>query len=199
MVANDTASPQSPTRGDFAAPATLYLARILFALAWAASLAAAGPGLSTTIAVLVVLYPAVDAAAVITDAVLTSRREALTRAARSGLAFNVAVSVTAAIALGLAAASSLPAILRVWGIWATVAGLGQLVVALARRRSHQGQWPLIISGGLSCIVGFTFIAKAAASQPSLSSIPGYAVLGAVFFTVALLRLWWSRRTVATTA
>jgi uncharacterized membrane protein HdeD (DUF308 family) len=173
--------------------ALLYLARLVFALAWAAAFTAAGPGLTVLGAVLAVGYPAVDAIAVVTDAAVTARRQALTPAARAGLIFNVLVSVAAAVALGVASTSGVPAVLRVWGVWAVVAGFGQLVVALSRRRSHSGQWPLIAAGGLSCVVGCTFLAKAAAEHPSLSSIPGYAVVGALFFTVALVRLRWSTR------
>ncbi|MEV4116382.1 hypothetical protein [Nonomuraea sp. NPDC049695] len=35
--------------------------------------------------------------------------------------------------------------LRVWGAWAVVAGLVQLIVGVTRRKMG-GQWPMIISG-----------------------------------------------------
>ena len=137
-----------------------------------------------------------DVAAVLVDAVLTGRgrRSGLSRGARLGLVVNLAVSAAAAVALAFAAADGVPAVLRVWGTWAVVAGLAQLVVAVARRRAHRGQWSLVLSGGLSCVAGTTIALSAGAPNPGLANIAGYAVAGAVFFAVAVVRLRRSRRT-----
>jgi uncharacterized membrane protein HdeD (DUF308 family) len=77
--------------------------------------------------------------------------------------------------------------LRVWGAWAILAGAIQLIVGLRRRRLG-GQWPMIISGGLSTVVGASFIAMAGQDDPSLSNLAGYAVLGGVFFLISAIRL-----------
>ncbi len=53
-----------------------------------------------------------------------------------------------AVGVAVAGASGIPAVLRVWGAWAIAAGLVQLVVGVTRR-AMGGQWPMIISGGLS--------------------------------------------------
>jgi uncharacterized membrane protein HdeD (DUF308 family) len=78
-------------------------------------------------------------------------------------------------------------VLRVWGAWAIVAGLVQLIVAVPRR-SMGGQWPMILSGGISVLAGGSFIASAGAEQPALTSAIGYAVPGAIFFLLSALRL-----------
>jgi hypothetical protein len=79
-------------------------------------------------ATLLVVYPLFDAAAAVVDA----RASRATRP--SVLLFvNIAISVLAAVALAFADASGIPAVLRVWGVWAIVAGLIQLGVAVARR------------------------------------------------------------------
>jgi uncharacterized membrane protein HdeD (DUF308 family) len=75
----------------------------------------------------------------------------------------------------------------VWGAWAVLAGVVQLVVALRRRRLG-GQWAMILSGGISTVAGASFIAMASGDDPSLTSLAGYAVLGGVFFLISAIRL-----------
>jgi uncharacterized membrane protein HdeD (DUF308 family) len=87
----------------------------------------------------------------------------------------------------LAVGSGLPDVLRVWGAWAVVAGLVQLLVAV-RRRALGGQAAMIASGGLSVLAGVAFVLQAAGPDPSLRALAGYALLGGVFFGVSALRL-----------
>lgn len=103
------------------------------------------------------------------------------------LHLDVAVSSLAAIGLAVATPSGIPAVLRVWGAWAVVAGAVQLTVALTRRRMG-GQWPMIFSGGLSVLAGASFIAGASAADPTLTGAVGYAILGAIFFLLSAIRL-----------
>jgi uncharacterized membrane protein HdeD (DUF308 family) len=98
-----------------------------------------------------------------------------------------AISLLAGAGIALAASSGIPGILRVWGIWASVSGLIQLVVALVRR-TLGGQWPMIISGAISMVAGATFIVQAAQPNASLTTLAGHAVLGGVFFLVSAIRL-----------
>ena len=99
----------------------------------------------------------------------------------------MAISLLAAIGIGVAAASGVPAVLRVWGAWAIVAGLIQLIVGVTRRKMG-GQWPMILSGGISVLAGANFVIGASAANPSLSNVAGYAVLGGIFFLVSAIRL-----------
>jgi uncharacterized membrane protein HdeD (DUF308 family) len=156
----------------------LYLARFGFAVVWAGLLLLVGTPFGLAAAVLVVLYPLVDAAAAVVDLRGSRSRE---------LVANAVVSLVVAVGLGFAATSGVPAVLRVWGAWAIVAGALQLVVAL-RRRGLGGQWPMILSGGLSVLVGVGFVLSAAAPDATLTNIAGYAALGGVFFLVSALRM-----------
>jgi uncharacterized membrane protein HdeD (DUF308 family) len=104
-----------------------------------------------------------------------------------GLYVNMAISLLAAIGIAVASASGVPGVLRVWGAWAIVAGLVQLIVAIGRRKMG-GQWPMILSGGISVLAGANFVIGASAANPSLSTVAGYAVLGGVFFLVSAIRL-----------
>ena len=160
----------------------LYFVRFAFAIAWALVMFTTAKHLGPLAATLLVLYPLFDAAAAVVDA----------RASRATgtpvlLWVNVVVSVLAAAGLAVDDASGIPAVLRVWGAWAIVAGLVQLLVAVPRRRMG-GQWPMILSGGISVLAGASFIAGAAADDPALTNAIGYAIPGAIFFLVAAVRL-----------
>ena len=156
----------------------LYFVRFVFAAAWAATFAALGSSLDAASITLLILYPAFDVASAIIDA-RSSRDPALY--------VNVAVSTAAAIGLAVAAADDIPAVLRTWGVWAIVAGLVQLVVALKRKRELGGQVAMILSGGISVIAGAGFL-RQASDATSMKLCAGYAALGGVFFLIAAVRL-----------
>ena len=156
----------------------LYLVRFGFALIWAVLLFATGSDLGPLSVPLLILYPLFDVAAAVVDA----------RSSRApGLYVNIAVSTLAAIGIAVAATSGIPAVLRVWGAWAIAAGLVQLILGIARRRLG-GQWPMILSGGISTLAGTSFVLQAAGDNASLRSLAGYALLGGIFFLVSALRL-----------
>jgi uncharacterized membrane protein HdeD (DUF308 family) len=160
----------------------LYLVRFGFAIVWAALMIVIGRQFGPIAAVLVVLYPLFDVAAAVVDT-----RASGSTSSRWGPHLNIAISLIAAIGLGIAAASGVPAVLRVWGAWAILAGSIQLAVGISRR-SLGGQWPMMLSGGISVVAGTGFILMAGAPSASLINVAGYAALGGVFFLVSALRL-----------
>jgi uncharacterized membrane protein HdeD (DUF308 family) len=141
-----------------------------------------GSSVGPVSATLIVLYPLFDVAAAIVDA-RSSGASGSTRL----LYVNIAISTLAAIGMAVGLASGIPAVLRVWGVWAIVAGIVQLVVALTRR-TMGGQWAMILSGGISVLAGTSFYLQAAAEGQTLSQVAGYAVLGGIFFLVSAIRL-----------
>ncbi|MER5794047.1 hypothetical protein [Streptomyces sp. NPDC001980] len=167
-----------------AAPALrrLYVIRFVFAAAWAALLLLSGSELTAEAKLLLFLYPAFDVAAAVVDA-----RSARAAGPVKGLYANMAASVLAAIGVAVASTSGVADVLRVWGAWAVVSGLVQLLVGVARR-SMGGQWAMILSGGISVLAGATFIRSAAQDNPSLATLAGYATLGGIFFLVSAIRL-----------
>ena len=183
-------STPAPTSSVASSLRQLYFIRFGFAIAWAAVVFIVGSSLSPLTATLLVLYPLVDAAAAVVDF-------RSSRAAGSPVALlyaNMALSFAAAVGLAIAATAGAPMVLRVWGAWALTAGLVQLILGV-RRRALGGQWVLIVSGGLSVLVGFAFIAMAGGSSASLSSLGGYAALGGIFFLISALRLRRATRSV----
>jgi uncharacterized membrane protein HdeD (DUF308 family) len=156
----------------------LYFIRFVFAAAWAGTFAAIGSKIDAGSVTLLILYPAFDVAAAIFDARSTRDR---------ALYVNIAISAAAAIGLAAAAAGDIPDVLRAWGAWAIVAGLVQLFVALQRRRMLGGQWAMILSGGLSVVVGAGFFGSAGGAT-SMKQVAGYAALGGLFFLISAVRL-----------
>jgi uncharacterized membrane protein HdeD (DUF308 family) len=173
-----TATVETRTSGTAPALRRLYFARFGFAVVWAGVLALTASELNVAAGVLLVLYPLVDVAAAVVDSRASGAR---------ALVLNIVISSLAALGLALAATSGIPAALRVWGAWAVLAGIVQLIVALRRRRLG-GQWAMILSGGISVLAGASFIAMASRDDASLTSLAGYAVLGGVFFAISAIRL-----------
>ncbi|WP_405583388.1 hypothetical protein [Streptomyces sp. NBC_01190] len=166
----------------------LYLIRFVFAAAWAVLLLVAGSDLTAGTKVLLFLYPAFDVAAAVVDA-----RSARAGGPVKGLYANMAISTLAAVGVAVASASGTADVLRIWGAWAVVSGLVQLLVGVARRPMG-GQWAMIASGGISVLAGASFIHSASQADPSLNALAGYAALGGVFFLVSAIRLHRSTRT-----
>ncbi|MET7438429.1 hypothetical protein ACWERY_37180 [Streptomyces sp. NPDC004082] len=180
------ASVASPERtGTGTALSRLYLIRFVFAAAWAALLLLLGSDLSTGAKLLLFLYPAFDVVAAVVD-----RRSAHAAGPVKALYANMAVSAIAAVGIAIATTSGIAGVLRVWGAWAIVSGLVQLLVGVARR-SMGGQWPMILSGGISVLAGASFFRSATQEDPSLTALAGYAVLGGIFFLVSAIRLFRS--------
>jgi uncharacterized membrane protein HdeD (DUF308 family) len=172
-----------------AAPALrrLYVIRFFFAAAWAALLLVSGSDLTTGARVLLFLYPAFDVVAAVVDA-----RSARADGPVKGLYVNIAVSSLTAVGVAVASASGVADVLRVWGAWAVVSGLVQLLVGVTRR-TMGGQWAMIVSGGISVLAGATFFLSASQDDPSLTNLAGYAFLGGIFFLVSAFRLARSPR------
>lgn len=160
----------------------LYAARFVFALAWAALLAASSSGLTALSVTLLVVYPLFDLGAAAYDV-----RSSGDSSPRRALRVNMALSLLAAVGLAVAVASGVPDVLRVWGAWAVTAGAVQLVVAVRRYRLG-GQWPMILSGGISALAGASFIVLASGDDPSLAGLAGYATVGGIFFAASAIRL-----------
>jgi uncharacterized membrane protein HdeD (DUF308 family) len=172
----------SSRTGNAFALRNLYVVRFAFAIVWAGAMFVLGSSIGPVSATLIVLYPLFDVAAAVFDA-----RSSRASGSARGLYVNIAISSLAAIGLVVAVNSGIPAVLQVWGVWAVVAGIVQLVVAVTRR-SLGGQWAMIASGGISVLAGTAFYLMASADGQTLSSIAGYATLGGIFFLVSALRL-----------
>ncbi|WP_205825947.1 DUF308 domain-containing protein [Microbispora catharanthi] len=86
-------------------------------------------------------------------------------------------------------------VLHVFGAWAVVSGAAQVLVGLRRRGPELGkQWPMLIAGGLSFLVGIFYNVQALRGDASLDVLSVYATGGGVFFIIqAGLLAWRARR------
>jgi len=179
-------------------PATvaLYLSRAVLAVLWAGLFAgslssvgtlSAASDLPGSTVLLLVGYPVIDIVASLVDARVQHAAQ------RSGAAriqwVNAAISAVAAVAVAFAAIDGPAAVLRVFGAWALLSGLIQFVLGIIRlRQGTGGQWPMILSGAFSCVIGLMFAATAARTDLSLGGLNGYPVGGAIFYVLSALRL-----------
>ena len=168
----------------------LFVTRGVIAIAWAAVFAAASDSLTVGAGVLLVLYPLIDVVASLIDA-RTQRGSA-----RRVLLAGAATSAVAAIALGIAATGSAANVFAVFGVWAGLSGAAQLVVGLRRRAQLGKQWPMLLAGGGSVILGLAFLIASTMANPMLSMIAIYAATGGIDFLIEAGLLARRRRRVA---
>jgi uncharacterized membrane protein HdeD (DUF308 family) len=167
----------------------IYLVRGLVALAWSAAFAFVHTPLTSLVVALLVIYPLIDVVATLLDV--------RTGTAGQGLqVFNTVLSGLAAAGLGLAAAGGVGPVLFVFGLWAIVSGLAQLIAALRRRSPELGrQWPLRIAGTLSVLAGGSYLLVALGDSPSLTALIMYTAAGGAFFVIQAAILAWKARRV----
>jgi uncharacterized membrane protein HdeD (DUF308 family) len=161
-----------------------YFTRTAFSAAWVAAAFTVGQHSLTIAAVLLVVYPAWDAAANYFDA---SRSGGL--AQNRTQTINVVVSLATTLAVVVALQMSMNWVLAVFGAWAILSGLLQLGTAVRRWKSYGAQWAMILSGGQSALAGVFFIVQARMpTPPSITNVAGYAALGAFYFLVSAVWL-----------
>jgi len=177
----------SPASGQAAERAgtlrTLYFLRAGFSVAWVILVAALAKNNTTIATALFIIYPAWDAIATYLDI-----RANLPAADKMPQYINLAISIATTIGVALALQSGIPQALIVFGAWAVITGLIQLILGLRRRRQLGGQWPMIISGGQSMLAGGAFIAMAHAPNQGITTLAGYAAFGAFYFLLTAIRL-----------
>jgi uncharacterized membrane protein HdeD (DUF308 family) len=168
----------------------LYFARAAFSIVWVALVftlatsATVGAGTTVAASVLLVIYPLWDVCATIVD-IVVNRSTASTLLPQY---LNIAFGVAATIATIIALTAGLTPTLIVFGIWATLTGAVQLFLAIRRRRALGGQWPMIISGGLSFLAGFSFIITSGTPSTGLATLAGYSAFGAFWYLVGAIWL-----------
>lgn len=182
------AAPLAPARSALSLR-TLYFVRAAFSVVWVAlvfvlaSTVTTGTKPSVAAIVLLTIYPLWDAAATIFDI-----RATPTATTHIPQYVNIAFGVVAGIAILVSTLSSLTPALVVFGVWAFVSGAVQLILGLRRRKPIGGQWPMIISGGLSVLAGISFIATSGAPKTGLTTLAGYSAFGAFWYLVGAILL-----------
>jgi len=162
---------------------TLYFLRAVFSITWVVLIALFAQSSFGIASALLIIYPAWDVIGTILDI-----RAQGASTSKTPQYVNAAISVITTIAVGLALQKGVPEALIVFGAWAILTGLIQLILALKRRKLLGGQWPMIISGGQSILGGTSFILMAHDPKMGISSLAGYAAFGAFYYLLAAYRL-----------
>ncbi|MEE7446369.1 hypothetical protein MRF4_00050 [Methylobacterium radiotolerans] len=156
-----------------------YFVRAGVAAAWVAAALGLGRGMPAVAATLLVAYPAWDALANLADA---RRNGGL--AGSPSQALNAAISAATALAVAVALGRGPNAVLAVFGAWAILSGLLQLLTG-ARRWRAGAQWAMVLSGAQSALAGGFFVRQAAgAAVPGIVDVAPYAAFGAFYFLVS---------------
>jgi uncharacterized membrane protein HdeD (DUF308 family) len=164
-----------------------YFTRFAVSAAWVAVAVFVATNVPALAAIMLVGYPAWDALANFIDA---QRNGGLDRN-RTQLLNLIASSLTA-VAVVIALGHSMNSVLRVFGIWAVLAGLLQLATAVRRWKSYGAQWAMILSGGQSALAGAVFVAMAGgAASVGIVDVAPYAAFGAFYFLISAMWLTWS--------
>lgn len=169
--------------------ARFYLIRAIAAAMWVAAAVAIGRSNAIAAALLLVSYPVWDALANWLDA-----RGSGGLRTNPTQAFNIAVSLVAAIAVAVAWQSGMNVVLAVFGIWAIAAGLAQLITGVRRWRTFGAQWAMILSGAQSMLAGVFFVVQAGLTRiPTIVDVVPYAAFGAFYFLVSAVLLAFANR------
>lgn len=163
---------------------TYYFLRFAVSAAWVALAFTVGGSLPSFAAFMLLAYPAWDAVANYLDA---NRSGGLAR--NKSQTLNIVVSVVTTIAVALALGQGMHAVLQVFGVWAALAGLFQLVTGVRRWKSEGAQWAMILSGAQSVLAGGFMLKQAGNAMPDgIADIAPYAAFGAFYFLVSAVWL-----------
>ena len=160
-----------------------YFTRGAVSIAWIA-LALTVASNALLAGTLLVAYPAWDALANYIDAKKNGGLES-----NLSQTLNLVASALTAVSVVVALGISSNAVLAVFGVWAILSGLFQLMTAIRRWKSHGAQWVMILSGAQSALAGTFFFKQAAGSAtPDITAIAPYAAFGAFYFLVSAIWL-----------
>lgn len=157
----------------------LYFIRATFSVCWVILVTIFSKKSMDIASLLLIIYPAWDVIGTFMD--IKANPDSPSNKTQY---INAAISTITTVAVALALQKGVPAALMVFGAWAILTGLIQLVMGLRRRKLLGGQWPMIISGGQSMIGGSSFIILAHAPTMGIASLAGYAAFGAFYYLLA---------------
>ena len=161
----------------------LYLIRAAFSVVWVTLVFLFAKTSMEIASVLLIIYPAWDVIGTFLDI-----RANHNSTSKTPQYINAVISVLTTVAVVLALQKGIPEALIVFGAWAILTGLIQLVLGLRRRKLLGGQWPMILSGGQSTIAGISFIAMAHDPAMGIVNLAGYSAFGAFYYLLAAFRL-----------
>lgn len=163
---------------------TYYYLRFAVSTVWVALAFVVGKTNPPVAAILLIAYPAWDAIANYVDA---SRSGGLGQ--NKSQMLNFVVSTVTAVAVASTVGHGMHDVLKVFGVWASLSGLFQLITGVRRWKSYGAQWAMILSGAQSGLAGVFMLKQAAgAAAVGIADIAPYAGFGAFYFLVSAVSL-----------
>jgi len=160
----------------------LYYIRAAFNVVWVTLISIFSRSFPEYVPILLIIYPIWDVLGTLADININRGTGTL-----MPQYVNLAIGVATAIAVGITIQKSIPSALIVFGIWAVLAGVIQLITALRRQKTMGAQWPIIISGAQSTIGGLSIIYLA--NDPAgLMNLAGYSAFGAFYFILGAMSM-----------
>jgi uncharacterized membrane protein HdeD (DUF308 family) len=164
---------------------TLYFTRTAFSILWVIGLSTVAKTNNAIANTLFIIYPLWDVLATVWDIKANPPETA-----KTPQYVNIGIGILTTIGVILALQKGVPEALIVFGVWAFVTGLIQLILGLKRRKEIKGQWPMILSGGQSMLAGISFIALAHSPTMGITNLAGYSAFGALYYLISAIRLSW---------
>jgi len=161
----------------------LYFTRTAFSVIWVILISVFVKTNNSVAEILFIIYPAWDVFATYLDIKANPPQ-----VSKNPQYVNAVIGILTTIGVALALQKGVSVALIVFGAWAIITGLVQLILGLRRRKELGGQWPMIISGGQSILAGSAFIAMANSPTMGISSLAGYSAFGAFYFLLSATRL-----------
>jgi uncharacterized membrane protein HdeD (DUF308 family) len=163
---------------------TYYYLRFAVSTIWVALAFTVGKSMPPLAAVMLIAYPAWDAIANYLD---SSRSGGLGR--NKSQMLNFVVSIVTAVAVAATLSHGMHEVLKVFGIWASLSGLFQLITGVKRWKSYGAQWAMILSGAQSVLAGVFMLKQAGGPElVGIVNIAPYAAFGAFYFLVSAISL-----------
>ena len=161
-----------------------YLVRFAVSAVWVTLAFTVAQTMPPLAAIMLVAYPAWDALANFVDA-----RRAGGMSRNKSQLLNFVISALATLAVAIALTNSMNAVLAVYGVWAVLSGLFQLITAVRRWKTNGAQWAMILSGAQSALAGIFFVIMAGGVEKiSITNVAPYAAFGAFYFLVSAVWL-----------
>jgi uncharacterized membrane protein HdeD (DUF308 family) len=161
----------------------LYFVRVAFSVTWIILLLTLAKTNTALAYALFIIYPLWDVVATILDI-----RANPPHAVKTFQYINIVIGLVTATCVALALQKGVPQAMMVFGGWAFITGLIQLVLGLRRRKEFGGQWPMIISGAQSMLAGCSFVILASSPSHGITSLAGYSAFGAFYFLLSAIML-----------
>jgi uncharacterized membrane protein HdeD (DUF308 family) len=163
---------------------TLYFTRTAFSIVWVILVSFFGRKSAPVASILLIIYPIWDVVGTILD-IRANRNNSTSKIPQY---VNIGISSVTALVFAYTLQQGIVMTLIAFGAWAILTGLIQFILGLRRKKTMEGQWPMIISGAQSVLGGTANIILAHNTAKGIPGLATYVAFGAFYFLLAAIRL-----------